>query len=362
MPEMNEKRCRLLIERAIGTFDLGLAGLRVLTEAATGYYKLTPLIAALAGAEHVYALAADSRYGGAGEIREETLRLAALWGVGDRVSVLLSREDPRIGMADVVTNLGFVRPLDADFLRRLKRGAVIPLMWETWEYRAEDLDLAECRRLDIPVLGTNEHHPDLRIFEYIGHVALKLLFVAEIEVFRSRVVVAGGGEFAEQTVAALSNAGAQVTHVDTVEPGALASAASKSALRQADAVVVVEHHSRRMLIGPGGDISVGELVELNPLAAVIHVCGGVDEAGLRGGGLDCYPGKFAPPGYMSVATDYVGPRSLIDLHTAGLKVGEEMARAMANCSKAFEAELAVLRKSLLAQGFIGYHSRAGEQG
>lgn len=351
-----------MIKRAIGTFDLSLVGLRVLTEAATGYYKLTPLIAALAGAEHVYALAADSRYGRACAIREETLRLAALWGVDERVSVLLSREDQRISMADVVTNLGFVRPLDADFLCRLKRGAVIPLMWETWEYRAEDLDLAECRRLEIPVLGTNEHHPDLRIFEYIGHIALKMLFVAEIEVFRSRVVVVGGGEFAEQAVAALSNAGAQVTHIDTGVPEALASAVSKSGLRQADAVVVIEHRSRRMLIGPGGDISVDELVELNRVAAVIHVCGGIDEAGLRDSGLNCYPGTFAPPGYMSVATDYLGPRPLIDLHTAGLKVGEEMARVMANCSKAFEAELAVLRKSSLAQGFIGYHSQAGGRG
>jgi hypothetical protein len=346
-----------LVERAIGAFDLSLSGLRILTEAATGYYKLTPLIAALAGAEHVYALAADSRYGRACEIREETLRLAVLWGVGERVSVLLSREDQRVVLADVVTNLGFVRPLDANFLRRLKSGAVIPLMWETWEYRAEDLDLMECRRLGIPVLGTNEHHPDLRIFEYIGHIALKMLFAVEIEVFRSRVVVVGGGEFAEQVVAALSNAGAEVARVDPGERGALASDTSKSALRQADAVVVIEHHSRRMLIGQDGDISADELYELNRAATIIHICGGVDEAALRATGLNCYPGTFATAGYMSVATDYVGPRPLIDLHTAGLKVGEEMARAMAFYSGAFDVELAVLSKSSLAQGFASYHSQ-----
>jgi hypothetical protein len=31
---------------------------------------------------------------------------------------------------------------------------------------------------------------------------------------------------------------------------------------------------------------------------------------------------------MKVATDYVGPRPVIDLHAAGLKVGEELVRAM----------------------------------
>jgi hypothetical protein len=33
-------------------------------------------------------------------------------------------------------------------------------------------------------------------------------------------------------------------------------------------------------------------------------------------------------GYMTVATDYLGPRPVIDLHAAGLKVGEALSRGM----------------------------------
>lgn len=353
---MNQARIHNLIERAVATFALDLTGLVVLTEAATGYYMLTPIIAALAGADQVLALTRDSRYGSAGEVRDEMMRWAQRWNVADRIEVLLSRESELFRKVDVVTNLGFVRPLDGPFLKRLGPTATVPLMWETWEYRPEDLDLAECRRLGIPVLGTNEHHPDLRIFEYIGHIGLKLLFHLDIEVFRSKVVVVGSGEFAEQTLAALRAAGAEATLIITEREGALTSDEARQALRNADALVVVEHHERRTLIGRGGEIDGAELCTLNPALAVAHICGGVERGELASVGFRCYPERFAAPGYMSVATDYLGPRPLIDLHVAGLKVGERMARARRRGLSGLEAELAVLEETALAQGFPGYHA------
>ena len=45
-----------LAKRAIATRRLDLGGLRVLTEAAVGYQRLTPVIAALAGADAVFAV------------------------------------------------------------------------------------------------------------------------------------------------------------------------------------------------------------------------------------------------------------------------------------------------------------------
>jgi hypothetical protein len=50
------------IEDAIDRLELDLSGKVVLTEAATGAYIVTPVIAALAGAE-VYAFTKDTRYG-----------------------------------------------------------------------------------------------------------------------------------------------------------------------------------------------------------------------------------------------------------------------------------------------------------
>jgi len=208
---MNVSRAYKVIQTSISTFSLDLSGLVVLTEAATGYYMLTPLIGALAGADAVYALSLDSRFGEAKDIQREIMKMARTWKVGDKIKILNDRSDTRLGNVDIVTNLGFVRPLDLAFLKRLKRTAVVPLMWETWEYRADDLDLAACRKLGISVLGTNEHHVSLRTFEYIGYVAIKLLMEAGIEVFQSKIVVLGAGEFCDHTLRTLKALKAKVT-------------------------------------------------------------------------------------------------------------------------------------------------------
>ena len=348
---MNEARCRRLIAQALATFDLNLSGLRILTEAATGSYVLTPLIAALAGAEQVDALTRDSRFGSAKDVYASTMALAARWGVDNRIQVLFSREAPEIGLADVVTNLGFVRPLDKPFLHRLKPTAVIPLMWETWEYRPQDLDLGECQRLGIPVLGTNEHHPDLQIFRYVGHLAIKLLFETGIEVFRSRVVVVGSGEFGDEAARSLHDVGAQVYVVNPCLSEGLRSAESHDALATSDALVVIEHHCRDMLIGPGGQITAKELYRLNPGMVLTHITGEVNRNDVKKAGIICHPDQLAPAGFMSVATDYLGPRPLIDLHAAGLRVGQAMAQAVREGYSGVAAEEQASTLCSLAQKF-----------
>lgn len=349
---MNEARCLRLIRNVIGRFDLDLSGLVVLTEAATGYYVLTPLIAALAGADQVYAVTQDSRYGSAQEVCERTQCLADRWGVADQVEVLFSREDERTGLADIVTNLGFVRPLDAQFLGRLKHTAVIPLMFETWEYRHGDLDLAECRQLGIPVLGTNEDHADLQIFQYVGHLVLKLLFELDIEVYRARVVVVGGGKFGTATVNSLHASGARVSQISVGDGESLSEQQHRRALADCDAIAVVEHRSRELIIGPSGQIRARELRLLNPGVTLVHVAGCVDRADIEAAGIPFRPAWFAPGGHMSVATDYLGPRPLIDLHAAGLKVGQTMVYAIQKGYLGKVAETWALSHCPLAQAVV----------
>ncbi len=354
---MNLPRVKRIIAQAIATFKLDLSGLTVLTEAATGLYVLTPMIAALARADSVLALTRDSRYGKAAEVRKSTMKLAELLGVEEKIDIFADRSDDRIGQADIITNLGFVRPLDAAFLDKLKKTAVIALMWETWEFRAEDMDIEKCRQLGLAALGTNEHHPDLRIFEYIGYIALKLLFEAGIEILDSRVAVLGKGEFADQVWQTLGSARAEAFRISASRTGDRLSDASVDFLKQADAIVIAEHHSRDELIGENGLFTAPALYELNPGLAVVHICGAVDRKALDQSGLSCWPDHFAPAGYMSAATDYVGPTPLIKLHTAGLKVGERLAAARRNSASAFDAEIKVLSNLDLAQGFAGYHKQ-----
>ena len=134
---LNFPCCWRLANEAVESISLDLKGLIVLTEAATNHFSLTPLIAALAGADRVITLGRDSRYGRYIKTRGELLRLSDALGVSDRILVTNDRLHESISQADIVTNLGFVRPLNEVFLSRLKKTVASPLMWETWEFRAQ---------------------------------------------------------------------------------------------------------------------------------------------------------------------------------------------------------------------------------
>lgn len=349
----NLERVRRLVHQAIETFELTLVDTRVLTEAATGNYSLTPVIAAVAGAEKVYAMTRDSRYARADQVIEATKHLARFFEVEERIEFITNRQDERIGIADVVTNLGFVRPLDAKFLHGLNSKAAIALMWETWEFRPEDIDLSECRRLQIPLLGTDEHQPELDTFGYVGQIALKLLFELGIEVMQSKVAVLGSGVFAQYIVRSLESAGAKVVSISRSQ--AMESSNIHSKLNHCDALVLTEHPGRELILSNNGLISPALLSQLNPGIVLVHIAGGVEVAELEQSKVPFAPAHIAPAGYMSVATDYVGPKPLIDLHTAGLRVGAELRRARLRGLSGFEAEVAVLKSLRFAQGFEGYH-------
>ena len=342
---MNIKRIEKLIPDTIDIYDLDLSGLTVFTEAASGNYVVTPLIAALAGSDRVFAITRDSRHGKAADIRNVTLELAQRWGVDHRIEVVSDKIPSVLSQVDIVTNLGFVRPIDKNMIAHLKPTAVLPLMWETWEFREADLDLAECRRVGIMVLGTNEREAGLDLFTYVGYLAVKLAFELEIEIYRSKVVVVGSGPFGESSVKVFDKLEADVGYIDLSTGASLETEPAKSTLRDADLVVLVEHHSPVCLIGSEGQITLDELLALSPHVSIVHIAGHINREEIDNAAIPCLPQKSAAPGYMSVATDYLGPKPVIVLHTAGLKVGEAMARARLTGLNPIEAEKKGLTRS-----------------
>jgi hypothetical protein len=86
-----------------------------------------------------------------------------------------------------------------------------------------------------------------------------------------------------------------------------------------DAVVVAEHQDRRTVIGGATGIPVQELVAAG--TAIAHIAGAIDDPQQR---LRKNPPGPVAPGWMTVTTDVLGPRPVIDLHAAGLRVGQEL--------------------------------------
>ena len=92
------------IEDAIDRLELDLSGKVVLTEAATGAYIVTPVIAALAGAE-VYAFTKDTRYGTVADVTKQTNELVDLFINKKPSLTIIDKLTPEIiGKAYIITN------------------------------------------------------------------------------------------------------------------------------------------------------------------------------------------------------------------------------------------------------------------
>ncbi len=309
---------------AIARLELDLSEIAVLTEAASGSFATTSLIAALAGAAHVVALTRDSAYGSANDVADYVGKWANDLNVADRIEITQDRARAGVVGCSLVTNLGFVRPIDAALLAGLPADAAVALMWEPWEFRAADLDLPACRARGIPVLGTRETDPRVETFRYVGLLVLKLLLENEIELFGASVVVIAEPPFLSPIVTALETNGASVVALRPSRDELTPSPTLHGAIEIADAVVIADHRTGRPVIGNAA-LPTEWLAASG--AALIHLCGNVDDDVITAAGIAKIPPRRVPLGYMTATTDHVGPRPVVDLHAAGLKVGEMLVRA-----------------------------------
>jgi hypothetical protein len=126
-----------LMRRAIAATGLDLSGMTVLTEAASGAYGVTAVIAAMAGARQVHAFTRPSRYGSVSEVSDWTSQLANAAGVAECIDIIEEISSDILGNVDIVTNSGHLRPLTAALIDYLPGSAVIALMFEAWEFRPE---------------------------------------------------------------------------------------------------------------------------------------------------------------------------------------------------------------------------------
>jgi len=316
----NPYRVKDLIKKAIDFHKLDLNGLIVFTEAASRNYIVTPIIAAMAGAK-VYAIASDSKYGLSKDIEKFTYDFAEFCGIKDRIKIVFDKKEEIISQANIVTNLGFVRPIDRNFVNMMNDTAVIPFMYEAWEYREGDVDLDACRFKGIPVLATNEDALGLEVFDYVGPLCIKMLFELEIEVLRSKIVIVSNNKFGEVIKKYLKKIGADVVLTNNLQ--------SEEALRQlkdCDALIVAGFKNNETIIGKNGQLSAKKLVEASRKISVIQFSGDIKIEELEKYNIQYFPqqriGKFR----MGMTLAELGPKPIINLYCAGLKIGEIMAK------------------------------------
>ena len=318
---------------AVKRLELDLTGKVVLTEAATGAYTVTPIIAALAGAK-VYAFTKDTKYGSVSEVREQTYKLLKEFSINESQLVIIDELTPEIiAEADIITNSGHLRPLNEDKLKYAKPGAVIPLMFEAWEWREADLDLDFCKDNNIKVGATNERHPDVDVFSYLGDMALKMIFDAGLCPYKNNFILMCNNDFGPFIAKVLSKVCANLGVCDTAVNkvnyegvkidwlGDFPKLEVTDKYKKCDAVIFTAYPFEKIWIGENNTpISINLLKEQLDNPFILRYAGNISEEDCNDT-INFYP-KHVAAGHMGIIPSEIGWDPVIRLQSGGLKVGE----------------------------------------
>lgn len=326
------------IKRSVVGTNLDLKGLLVVTECATGAYSCTPAIASLAGATKVVAFGKNSSHGTFEGARKDVYCLWEALGLSQNgllATDSLDALDGNLERADIVTNSGHLRPLNSERIKRMKKGCVIPLMYESWEFRHTDLCLQTCQERGIPVAGTNERHPDIGVFDYLGPMAAKSLFNAGLEIHGNNILLICDNDFALYLGKTLKNLGANVLrNAQTVS-------------NNIDAVVFAHTPPES-----GGTLTIDSMDLPERVPVCCQLWGNVDRS--------CFKTKWVPEkepeaGHMGLMLPSIGVQPVVKLQAGGLKVGGIMARARQSGLKAQDCIKLVVEKGFGAR-IVNFYS------
>jgi hypothetical protein len=321
--------------KRVEALDLDLQGTTVLTEAATGAYVVTPLLAAMAGAR-VFAFAKNTRHGTVEEVFANTMKLVDQCKTPQLDITLVSELTPEIiSQADVITNSGHLRPLNEEKLRHAKDSVVIPLMYEAWEWRNADIELAYVRKRGFRLGATNERHPDIDVFNYLGDMALKQVFDAGICPYKNRFVLICNNDFGPYIAKVISRVCDAVAVIDVDENkrkydftnvewiGGFPEIRVPKQFKCAEAVIFSAYPFDQTWIGENTPLSIEQLKNEFDDVFVLRYAGDVDSKVLDKERIRYFPAHVAS-GHMGVLPSAIGYDPIIRLQAGGLKAAQAL--------------------------------------
>ncbi len=270
--------------------------------------------------------------------------------MSSRPSSRAGKDPAVVGAADIVTNSGQVRPLDAAMIGLMKPSSVIPLMYESWEFREADVDLAACRARGIMVGGTNERHPGVDVFSFLGQMAVMQLHEAGIPVRGCELLLLCDNSFASFIRDDLERAGADVT---------LAAELTADALSPRCDGVVLALQPRAEPVFTAGDAEL--LGRTAPGAVLVQYWGDADRAALSAAGVPVWPPRPPRAGHMGVLPSAVGPEPIVRLQAGGLKAGQVLARGLDEAAAEDLAYVQVLWPRHPAASLAGHSRRLSRE-
>ncbi len=321
--------------RQVNTLQLDLKGKTVLTEAATGAYRVTPVLAAMAGAK-VYAYSKNTRYGTVEEVFDATRSLAGTFKFFPLDIHYTDKLSPEIiEQADMITNSGHLRPLNEAILKHARDEMVIPLMYEAWEWREADMDIQYIRKRGFKIGATNERHPGVDVFNYLGDMALKQIFDAGICPYKNKFVLICNNDFGPFIAKVLAKVCDGLAVIDRNENkskynmdnivwiGGFPEIKIPSHYKNAEAIIFTAYPFDQNWIGKDTPLSV-ELIKsefCDPL--ILRYAGDIETTVLDKNQIRYFP-ALVHSGHMGILPSAIGEDPIIRLQSGGLKVGEQL--------------------------------------
>jgi hypothetical protein len=324
--------CKL--KKRVQALGLNLKGKVVLTEAATGAYVVTPVLAALAGAK-VFAFSKNTSYGTFNEVVEKTKEVYKNGNSLD-ITFIDSLTPEIIAKADIITNSGHLRPLDKQMLRHAKDTVVIPLMYEAWEWREADMDINYIRQRGFKVGATNERHPEVDVFNFLGDMAVKQIFDAGLCLYKNRFVLVCNNDFGPHIARAVSSMcdGLAVIDLESNKHryqldkvrwiGGFPALNIPEDYRDAEAIIFTAYPFDKSWIGEAGEqITTREIKEHFSDPYILRYAGDVDNLALDAAAIRYFP-RSVSSGHMGILPSAIGYDPVIRLQAGGLKAGEAL--------------------------------------
>jgi hypothetical protein len=321
------------LSRQVTALKLNLKGKTILTEAATGAYIVTPVLAAIAGAR-VFAFSKTTRYGNFDEVFNSTRQLAGEFKefqLDIQYTDVLSPEI--IAQADIITNSGHLRPLNEAILAHAKEGLVIPLMYEAWEWREADMDIHYIRKRGFKIGATNERHPDIDVFNYLGDMALKQIFDAGICPYKNKFILLCNNDFGPFVAKVMAGICEGLAVIDKDEHkdhynlnqiewiGGFPRIQIPKAFKNAEAVIFTAYPFVQSWIGENTPINIQQIQSQLSNPYILRYAGDIDETFLQKKGVRFYP-KHVNSGHMGILPSAIGYDPIIRLQSGGLKAAE----------------------------------------
>ncbi len=306
------------IEQAIYDLDLNLEGLTILTEAGTGLFALTPIIAALANAKKVYALSKDTQYGTFEQVKITVDKIMEQYSIPKEKISVLKREDFKdYAKINIITNLGHVRPLDEKFLSKIPKNAVISYMREVWEYRNDDLDIDLCKKYNIKIAATDEEHPMVNCFRETGLIPLQLAIESKISIFDANILIISRDKFGKHIKQAFLPFTKNILIYSDFSQNI-----TQFLSENLNLIITADFLYPDTIIGNKGLIAPNVIKKYSPYVKIIQCCGKNTLQDILSEKISIYPEIQLEPIRMIRTLADISYKALIRLHAGGLKVGE----------------------------------------